>query len=485
MSETTVRLPEHGRDKKQILQQMQSYREKDADYLSGKTWSLVYYLNDEHTDFLQKAYNLFFSENGLNPMAFLSLKRFESEVIRMTAVMLPGDEEAVGTMTSGGTESCLLAVKTYRDLARAKRGVRRPEMVAPETIHVAFEKAAEYFGVKLVHAPLGKDYRVDVKAMKKLINRHTVLLAASAPCYPFGVVDPIEEIGRVALRHNLPFHVDACLGGFLLPFVEKLGHDVPVFDFRVPGVTSMSADVHKYGFAAKGASTIVYRNMDYLKHQFFISENWPGGIFFSPALLGTRPGGSIAAAWAAMQAQGETGYLENARRIMASVKQMRDGIAAIPELEVLGKPHGAILAYRSKSPDLNVFAVGDQLEKRGWHIDRQQKPDSLHAMVTPHHGKVIDLYLKDLRESVAFVKAHPELAGQGGAAMYGLISHVPLRGMIRQKVLQMVMDLYGAAPKMIDPEAGQNADDWSMKAGLYYLELKKKAEKFWNETLKR
>ena len=299
-------LPHKGLSYTKVLSLMKQYGVNDANWKKGKTFSLVYHRDDTHTKFLQKAFELYFDENGLNPMAFKSLKTFEHEVVKMAAHMLHAPQEACGTMTSGGTESCLLAVKTYRDMARALRPwIRKPEMVVPESIHVAFEKGAEYFDVKIVRAPLDNNFTVDVKAVEKLINRNTILIVGSAPCYPYGVIDPIDELSKIALKHKLPLHVDACLGGFLLPFIEEIGYTLPPYDFRVPGVTSMSADVHKYGFSAKGASVIVYRSIEYLRHQFFIYEDWRGGVFASPALLGTRPGGTIAAAWAAMVAQGK------------------------------------------------------------------------------------------------------------------------------------------------------------------------------------
>lgn len=466
-----TRLPPKGTARNDVLAQMRSFAQQDANYLDGKTWSLVYYLDEPHTAFLKEAHGLFFSENGLNPMAFRSLKRFESEVIRMTASMLHGDRQVVGTMTSGGTESCMLAVKTYRDKACAEKPwIVFPEMVVPESMHVAFYKAAEYFKVRLVLAPLGPDKRVDVKELKKRVGRNTVMIGASAPAYPHGVVDPIAEIGAFAARKKIPFHVDSCLGGFMLPFVEKLGYPVPLFDFRVDGVTSMSADVHKYGFAAKGASTILYRNVDYLKHQMFVYENWPGGIFASPALLGTRPGGSIAAAWAAMMALGEAGYLENARQAMTATEKLIAGVNAIDGLQVIGKPHMTVFAYTSTDPWLNIFAVGDQMEGRGWHIDRQQRPDSLHAMVTPHHTAVVPQYLADLKDAVAAVRADPSLAETGGAATYGMISSVPFRGLIKKEVLQMMLDQYGPAGKALDVSVEK--DDLASRAVMYWLKIK-------------
>ena len=480
-----TRIPEKGRPHKEILDEMQSFGRADPDYKSGRTWSLVYYLGEEYTQFLKEAHGLYFSANALNPMAFQSLQRFEADVIRMTAALLNGDDKTCGTMTAGGTESCLLAVKTYRDLARARTpGVRRPEMILPDSAHVAWEKGARYFGVKAVHAPLGKDFRVDVAAVKKRINRRTIMILGSAPQYPHGVVDPIEELGELAQQHHIPLHVDACVGGYLLPFVEKLGFPVPRFDFRVPGVTSISADTHKYGYAAKGASTILYRNADYLKHQFFVYENWPGGIFASPALLGTRPGGSIAAAWAAMQAMGEEGYLAHARAIMDTTGRLIEGINGIDGLRVLGSPPMSLFAFGATDKNVSIFAVGDQMEAKGWHIDRQQKPECLHAMVTPLHAAVVTDYLNDLAAAVAHVRQHPELAGQGAAAMYGMIAHVPLRGMIRSQVMNMMMEMYGPEGRLPDLAGGELSDggdapeqqktDWATRAAMAFLKLKQK-----------
>jgi glutamate/tyrosine decarboxylase-like PLP-dependent enzyme len=480
MHEITRALPKEGLSRDEVIARLARFGAEDPDYHRLRTWSLVYYLGEEHTRMLQEAHAAFFSANGLNPMAFKSLKRFESEVVAMTGRLLGGDDRVCGTMTSGGTESCLLAVKTYRDLARAKRPwIRRPEMVIPKTAHVAWEKGAHYFGVKAVHAPLRRDLTLDVDAVRRLVNRRTIMILGSAPEYPYGMVDPIAELGRIAARRGIPLHVDACLGGFMLPFVEKLGHHVPPWDFRVPGVTSISADVHKYGFAAKGASTIVYRDVSYLKHQMFVYESWPGGIFASPAILGTRPGGSIAAAWAAMTSLGEAGYLENARVTMETTRKLHDGIRAIPPLEVVGSPTMSVFAYRSRSRDVNIFAVADALGEKGWHVDRNQSPDAIHAMVTPLHAAVADDYLADLREAVAKVLADPSLARTGGAAMYGLISHVPLRGMIKKTVLDTILKMYGPDAEIPERGAGAVGGDGVLSraaasAGLRYLELRDK-----------
>jgi len=470
----TPHLPQSAIARDEVLARLRAFAEGDADYRGGRTFSLVYWLGEEHARFLADAHALFASENALNPMAFRSLKRLETEVVGMTAALLHGGADACGTMTSGGTETCLLAVKTYRDRARARRRGLRPEVILPESAHVAFDKAAHCFGVRPVRAPLGRDFRADVRAVRRRVNRNTVAIVASAPCYPFGTVDDVEALGGIARRRGVPLHVDACLGGFLLPFLEKLGHPVPPFDFRVPGVSSVGADVHKYGYSAKGASVLVYRDMDLLAHQFFVAEDWPGGVFASPALLGTRSGGPVAAAWAAMHATGEDGYLRHAGIVMKTTRLLREGIAAIPGLAVLGDPPASVFAYASTDPALGVYAVGDALEKRGWHVDRQQRPESLHAMVMPRHAEVAERFLADLRASVAEVRAHPELSRAGSAAMYGMMAHVPLRGAIRGEVMRMMRAMYGPGGEVPSLAGGADGEGFATRAGRLYLALRER-----------
>ncbi|MCG8636757.1 MAG: aspartate aminotransferase family protein [Desulfobacterales bacterium] len=463
-------LPEQGRDFEAVLDELKTFGENDPDYKTARTWSLVYYLGEEHAEFLNRAGAMYASANGLNPMAFKSLKRFETEVIRMTADILSGDDDACGILTSGGTESCLLAVKTYRDMARKKRRVRYPEMILPSSAHVAWEKGAQYFGVKPVRIPVDEGFRADVEKVRKAVNKNTVMILGSAPGYPHGVVDPISELGEIALEKNIPLHVDACVGGYLLPFVEQLGYPVPPFDFRVPGVTSISADTHKYGYSAKGASVILYRNMDIMEHQIFVSTEWPGGIFASPGLLGTRPGSSIAAAWAAMQAMGKDGYTSHAEKIMSTTATLIKGVNAIEGLQVLGRPEMSLFAYRSVEKKLGIYAVGDQMEKRGWHIDRQQKPECLHAMVTPMHQAVTDQYLTDLAGSVAYVRANPKLSAQGGAATYGMVSKVPFRKMVKKNVLEMMREMYGPRGQALNlGDRDSKSRGWADRLGRLFL----------------
>lgn len=476
--------PDNGRPFEEILAELDSFGKDDPNYKEAKTWSLVYYLNEEYTQFLEKAYAKYFSANGLNPTAFKSLKRLEKDVLKFTARLFHVDDEACGVMTSCGTESCMLAVKTYRDLGRSK-GIKKPEMIIPETAHVAWDKGAEYFGVKIRRAPLASDWGVDVKAVEKMVNRNTVMILGSAPEYPHGIIDPIEQLGKIAKKHNIPLHVDSCVGGYILPFIEMNGGNVPLWDFRVEGVTSISADIHKYGFAAKGASCILYRNIDYFKHQVFVNESWPGGMFASPAFLGTRPGGAYAAAWAAIQANGVEGYNALAKKTVEVAEKLKKGITDIGCFEIIGSPIASLFAYKSTDSSVNVFALGDVMEKKGWHIDRIQRPDALHAMVTAPHDKVVEQYLEDLKEAVEIVRAHPELVDSGQAATYGMVSHIPLRGMVRKQVLDIFANSYKLSAEEIDlsdsesvsPGASAEGEKKSLFDKIISWYVKKQSEK--------
>jgi len=289
-------------------------------------------------------------------------------------------------------------------------------------------------------APVGPDFRVEVEAVERLINENTIFLLGSAPSYPQGVVDPIQGLGELAQARGLGLHVDACLGGFLLPFLPKLGYPIPQFDFRVKGVTSISADLHKYGFAAKGASTILYRDEALRQHQFFAHTDWPGGLFASTTMLGTRPGGAIAAAWAALHTLGEEGYLRMAKGIMQTTRALQEGIGRIADLRILGRPDMSVFAFTAEKT--NLLAVADAMELRGWHIDRQQHPSSIHLMITPAHQDIVPAYLHDLQECTSYVSAHPELATQGSAAMYGMLAQIPEGGMVRELILQHLGGMY-------------------------------------------
>ncbi|MBK9070876.1 MAG: aspartate aminotransferase family protein [Myxococcales bacterium] len=452
-------LPLTGRPHDELLGELKALGAADVNWRDGRVFSLVYHAGDAHSAFLKQAHNLFFSENALNPMAFASLRRMESDVVRMAANLFHGDDNVVGTMTSGGTESLLLAVKAARERARKHSPwIRRPEMVVPTTAHVAFDKAGYYFGVRVRRVAVdGTDFRADVRAMTRAINARTILLVASAPQYAHGVVDPIAELSDVALAHKLPLHVDACVGGFILPFLERLGHAVPRWDFRVPGVTSISADLHKYGYTAKGASTLLFRDMSYLRHQFFVSVDNPSGVYASPGVAGTRGGGAIAAAWAGLQAMGEEGYLRHAKLALDAATALRRGLGEIAGIALCGAPHATIVTWRSTDPALDLFAVADQLQAKGWYVDRQQHPTSIHLTVTSNHAAIVEDYLRDAREAVAHVRAHPELKSEGSAAMYGMMAKVPARFLVKDAVLKALEGMYSStskAPDMASPGDG-------------------------------
>jgi len=449
------RLPQKGLHPDSILEQLREMQHADVDWKSGRTWSTVYHLDEEHNELLKAAYGQYFSTNFLNPIAFKSLQKMEREVVCMTASMLHGGPATVGTMTSGGTESILLAVYTCRQWAREnRRSITTPEIVAPQTIHPAFDKAAHLFGLRIRKAPVDINRRAIPKEMESLINKNTILLAASAPSYPNGVLDPIPDIGALAKKYNLLCHVDSCIGGFMLPWVERLGTNLLHWDFRVPGVSSMSADVHKFGYGAKGASTVLYHSIDLLKHQFFIATGFPGGIYASPTLAGTRPGGAIAAAWSGMMHLGEEGYLAIAKKLMEGTRQLRQGMDSIPEINTVGEPCMNIISFTMRGNRPDIFVVADFLEEKGWMVDRQQNPDSIHLTVTPTNLAVIDQYIEDLKAAVAYAKIHPEAAARGNAALYGLMARIPFRGMVEKNVRQIFVEMYRSGSQ---PEATSSA----------------------------
>ncbi|WP_052665531.1 pyridoxal phosphate-dependent decarboxylase family protein [Nitriliruptor alkaliphilus] len=425
----SVPIPEHGTDRGRLLGEVRAAASGDVDWHGGRTFSLVYHHSDEHQAFLEQVVGSFLSTNALNPLAFQSLRRFEAEVVAMTAWLLGGDDGAAGTMSSGGTESIILAVKAYRDRARRVgrlAGGATPNLVLPVTAHPAFLKACHLLDVEPRLIEVAPELGVDVTAAAERVDAATIAVVGSAPNYPYGVIDPIPELAALAQQHDVGCHVDACLGGFLLPWVERLGRDVPPWDFRVPGVTSISADLHKYGFTAKGASVIVYRDAALRRHQFQVETGWPGGVWLSPTIAGTRPGGAIAGAWATLHAFGVDGYLDLHRGLLETTDVLRKGIDDIDGLAVLGDPPAGVFAVGSSTDEVDAYAVADAMEARGWHPDRLLRPPALHVMVTPVHADgVADRFLADLADSVEEVRGRPELSTQGQAAMYGMVATLP------------------------------------------------------------
>jgi sphinganine-1-phosphate aldolase len=434
-----VSLSNQGASRDEVFSQLQQLHEQDTKWHDGRVFSLVYHANDEHTEFLKKVYSLYFHENGLNPGAFPSIKKYESEVVSIAANLLGGGETAAGAMTSGGSESIMMAVKTYRDWALATKQISQPEMILSNTVHPAFDKALHYFRVKPVIVKVTDEQIADVEAIKNAITPNTIAIVGSAPQYPHGVMDPIEALAKLARANQIGMHVDACVGGFMLPFLKKLGEPIPPFDFSVEGVTSISADLHKYGFTAKGASVILYRDKDLRRFQFFVKKDWPGGLFASPSVTGTRPAGSIAAAWATLKAFGEEGYLKLYGELLATTKKFKDGLE-VQNCRIVGKPVGTLLAYETLG--VNMHVVADLLEKRGWFVDRQMNPDCIHLTITPAHAPIVDRYLGDLKECREFAKGHPELAREGMAAMYGMVATVPDPKMVDQFLYQYMDQRY-------------------------------------------
>jgi glutamate/tyrosine decarboxylase-like PLP-dependent enzyme len=466
-----MKLPAHGSSAAYILDQLDALQADDVDWRSGRAFGLVYHAGPDVLALASAANARFQSANALNTAAFPSLRRMQADVVAMVADLLHGGPEAAGFMTSGGTESILLAVKAARARGRA-RGVDTPEMVLATSAHAAFEKAAAYFGVRSVRVPVRADYRADAGAMASVIGANTVLLVASAPQYPQGVIDPIGEIAALAEARGISCHVDACMGGISLPMLDRLGHAIAPFDFRVPGVTSISVDLHKYGYALKGASVILHRSKELRRDQTFVTDNWLGGTYGSSGLLGTRSGGPIAAAWAVMNHLGVDGYLRLTERARAATEALAAGLRAIPGVRLVAEPDATLLAFtcddagacapaslrdpadgrrpdaqasgltfataslrdpahgrrpdapasgltfttaslrdpaHGRRPDAQAsgltFAVGDALAERGWMVDQQKPPPSLHCTVNAAHAGVIPQFLAELRAVLDDVRA--------------------------------------------------------------------------------
>jgi glutamate/tyrosine decarboxylase-like PLP-dependent enzyme len=399
-------LPDHGTDWDTLRERLVALGARDADWRRGRTAVYVFHAGEDVLRVAKDAYALYQSENALGPMAFPSLKQMEEEVVGIGLSLLHAPAEARGSMTSGGTESILLAVKACRDEARS-RGVdtRGAEIVAPRSVHPAFDKAALYLDLRVVRVPVAADLRADVGAMAAAIGPRTLMLVGSAPCFPYGLVDPIAELSDLALERNLWLHVDACVGGWFAPFARMNGVPVPDFDFALPGVRSISADLHKYGYAAKGASTIFHRSEEQWRHQVFQFDDWPAGGMTTPTMAGTRPGGAIASAWAVLHYLGVEGYREKARQVCETRARLMAAISAMDGLRTHGDPQLGLFTYGSERHD--PFAIWGRMAKRGWFTGLTTEPRAIHLMLSPAHAAVADEYLADLAASLA------EVAGSG------------------------------------------------------------------------
>jgi glutamate/tyrosine decarboxylase-like PLP-dependent enzyme len=355
--------------------------------------------------------------------------KLETDVVRAVINLLRGDSNAVGHLTTGGTESIMLAVKTARDKARAERPhIKEPEMVLPKTAHAAFHKAAHYLSVKPVLVDIDpQTFKVRADDMKRAITDNTILLVASAPSYSQGVIDPIDEIGKIAEYKNLLFHVDGCVGGIHLSFMRKLGYDVPEFDFTVPGVTSISADLHKYGYSAKGCSVIMYRSKDIRKYQIFACTDTTAYTLINPTMLSSKSGGPMAGAWAILNFLGEEGYKKIIQNVQDATQRLINGINSIDGLRVLGKPTMCMFSFASDT--INVYQLGDEMNKRGWYIQGQFStpltPRNLHISVNQGTMHNVDALLKDLRECVEIVKNSTPIDSQAIKTMVGAALQSP------------------------------------------------------------
>lgn len=413
-------MPERGRAAEEVLGELRARRRQDVDYEDGKLFAYVFLPDPQARRVAERAYSEYLWSNALDPLVFPSLLRMEQEIVAMAADHLHAPEGASGNVTSGGTESVLLAVRTARDWARATRpGVDRPQMVLPVTAHPCFHKGAQYFGLDVVTTPVDpKTLRASVDAMRAAVTERTALVVGSAPSYAHGVVDPIGPIAALARERGILCHVDGCIGAFMLPLFRELGAEVPPFDFEVPGVTSMSMDLHKYALTPKGASVLLYRDADLHRLQLFCHSAWTGYPVINATIQSSKNGGPVAAAWALLQCMGRQGYLEVARGLRQGARKVRSGVGQIEGLRVLGDPEMSLVAVTGDG--LDIFVLSDAMKRRGWDMHCQLRlgdvPESFHMTVMPGNLPHLDAWLADLKDAVAEVgsaKAGGKLAAVG------------------------------------------------------------------------
>lgn len=431
-----------------VMEYMEKLATKEhPGWRDGKVSGKVYNGEPQVISVMNSVYKLYCVSNALHPEVFPSIRKFEAETIRMTASMLHGSEETCGTLTSGGTESILMAMKTYREYAHNVKGIKYPEVVMSEGAHAAFDKAEEYFGIKMVRTPCNPDGSTNLEAVLGAINSNTVGIVGSAPNYSHGTIDNIEALAQIALQHNVLLHVDACLGGFFLPWAQKLGYPIPPFDFAVKGVSSMSCDTHKYGFGPKGESVLLFANRSIRRHMFFVAPNWNGGIYASPTVAGSRPGAPIAGTWAVMVTTGEKGYMAATKGILETRQVIVEGTKHIKELQLVSTDPSPVLAWTSDAFD--IFLIIDAMKKKRWVLDPLQFPNAVHICLTVRQiGRGAE-FVKDLIEAVDQIKSNPGQFKGGMAPVYGLAASIPDRSIVKDFVggyLDRLLDITGAAP---------------------------------------
>ncbi|TKR64459.1 hypothetical protein L596_024986 [Steinernema carpocapsae] len=444
-------LPDGAKSMEEILNIAEKYEAMNSfDVDNGRVSGAVYTDRlDDHLELLTKIFHKYAYSNPLHPDVFPGCRKMEAEVIRMIANLYHGPETSCGTMTNGGTESIMLACLAYRNLAYS-RGIADPVMVVPVTAHAAFDKAAGYFQMRIVHIPVDENQQVNLKSMKRAISKETCMLVGSSPNFPSGTIDNIVEISKMGFHYGIPVHVDACLGGFLVPFMEDAGFDMPLFDFRLPGVTSVSCDTHKYGNTPKGSSVVLYRSPEYLHHQYFCISEWPGGIYATPTLSGSRSGCNVALAWATLLYFGRNTYVDRARKIVTMAKKLAGEVAKIPGLKAMGKTDVSVVAF--SSDEFNIYAVSDKLNKLGWNLNTLQNPASIHFCLTYNQAseEVIREFVEDLRRSCDEVRSEPNKGGDSkSAAIYGLAAQIPDKTLVNEVAFTFLDACYA----MPEPES--------------------------------
>jgi glutamate/tyrosine decarboxylase-like PLP-dependent enzyme len=414
-----MKFPETGRPSHDVLDDLRAMRQGDAGWAEGRVPLFVFKGTDQASAIAQDAFNIFFAENALGKnRAFPSLKRMEDEIIEMALDLFNAPAGATGFVSTGGSESIIQAVQTARDWSRAKRAdpTHRGNIVMAYSAHPAFDKAARLMDLEVRRIDTGPDYQADVEAMVAALDGDTIMMVGSAPCFPYGVFDDIEGLGAAAAAGDVWLHVDACVGGYLAPFAKSAGFNIPPFDLAVPGVTSLSADLHKFGWAPKPISTIFYARDEHARHHGFDFDGWPNGRFQTNTIVGTRAGGAIAGSWALFQHLGRDGYARIAKDLLDGIQRYRDGIASIEGLGVVGDPLLSIVAVEATDKTVDIFAVADALQEKGWVAGLVRRPKALHRMMSMLHVPVVDDYLSDLEAAVEVVRASGK--GSGLTATY-------------------------------------------------------------------
>jgi glutamate/tyrosine decarboxylase-like PLP-dependent enzyme len=419
----TRALPEQGRPRQEILGELRAIaQQEDRVWESGGCSGTMYCGDHEHYAFLTEVFGLFAHQNALQRDMCPSATRFEGEIIAMALDLFHagalGDADPAGVVTSGGTSSITHAMLAYREEGREARGITHPNVVKAETGHPAFDKACHLFGIELRRAPIDPETTlVRREAVEELIDDGTVAIVGSAGNYGYGTIDPIAELGELALEHGIGLHVDACLGGYLLPFAEELGFEIAPFDFRVPGVSSVSADTHKYGYGLKGTSTLLFRDRSLRNRSYFFMADWSGGKYFSPGMDGSRSGGLLAATWASLVSLGREGYRNYARQIFEASAAMQAAVRSHPELRLMGKP---TFLFAFTSDEFDIYHVNDEMKRRGWRFNGLQYPNALHMAVTRPQTQpgVTERFAADLADAVNYAREHKDQPAES-AAVYG------------------------------------------------------------------